>query len=89
MKFTPRNEYVLIRRVLLGQTPGGVLTPDNSIEGVKHIVEAVGPKVEHLSEGDDVLIIGTKGQDYGFLPNSKDLFITKESNVVLIYGDDQ
>lgn len=87
-QLAPRNDYVIVRRVMLGQTPGGVLTPDTSIEGVEHVIAAIGPKVENLNIGDKVLIIGTLGKDYGFLPNSKDLFVTKESNVVLVYKDD-
>lgn len=85
----PRNDYVVIRRVTRGKTPSGIAVADWSIEGVDHVVQHVGPKVEHLKPGDTVLMIGAKGEDYAFLPNSKGLLIIKEANVVLVYGEDE
>ncbi len=87
MQYLPRNTYVLVRRVKLGETPGGVLVPDASIEGVEHIVVAVGPKVEELAVGDKVLMIGQFNLHYSFLPNSKELIIIKEENVALVYWE--
>ena len=87
MKYIPRNAMILVRRVQLGQTPKGIGVPDTSIEGVEHVVVAVGKKVEDLKEGDKVLINGTIGQDYAFLPNSKDLIITHDNNIVLKYEE--
>jgi hypothetical protein len=85
LRFQPRNDYVLIRRVTLGETPTGIAVADGTIEGVEHRVSAFGPDVKGLEVGDSVLLIGTLGSDYGFLPNSRDLLITKQQNVVLVY----
>jgi len=32
-------------------------------------------------------MVGTVGQDYAYLPNSKDLLVVKEVNVVLVYPE--
>ncbi len=85
MILRPRNDGVVIRRVKIGQTDKGVHLPDASIEGVRHIVVTKGPKVEDLEIGDNVLLMGTKGQDYGFIPNTSDLIFTKEGNLALVY----
>ncbi len=89
MILRPRNDGVVIRRVKVGQTEKGVYLPDASIEGVRHIVVAKGPKVEDLEVGDNVLLMGTKGQDYGFIPNTPDLIFTKEGNLALVYEQEE
>lgn len=89
MKLIPRNGYVIFRRIQVGHTPSGILTPDASIEGVTHVVEAVGPDVKDLKVGDKILVIGVHKQDYGELPNLKNLFLTPQANVALVYGDDE
>lgn len=79
-----RNDFVLVRIVTLGKSPGGVVIPDIAKEGKRLVVEGVGPKVENLKVGDVVECIGTVGQDLAKLPNDRDLFVTRESNVVLV-----
>ncbi len=88
MKFSPRNDYVVFKRVKRGRTITGIAVSDQAVEGVDHVIVVIGPKVQELKEGDKVLILGTLGQDYGQIPGSKDLFVTKESNVVLIYEEE-
>ena len=81
----PRNDYVLLRRVVHGQTPSGIAVGDTTLEGIDHVVVSYGDKVKNLKEGDKVLIVGQHGLDYAFLPNDRELFVTKEQNVVLVY----
>ena len=87
-KVHPRNDYVLIKSITLGQTESGIALPDQSIQGKKYVVEALGPKVEGLKVGDSILMVGTAGEDWAFLPGSKDLLIIKEQNCVLIYEEE-
>ena len=89
MNLIPRNDYVLIRKKTLGETPSGIAVADHSVEGVQYFVEAIGHKVEKLEIGDRVLMVGVFGQDIAYLPNSRELALTKEANVVLIYGEDE
>jgi hypothetical protein len=88
MSIKPRGEYVLIRRVVHGQTPSGIRVSEASFEGMDHVVEAFGSGVTDLHIGDKVLLIVTNREDYAFLPNSKDLLITKHQNIVLVYGEE-
>lgn len=84
MNLTPRNDYVLFRRVNLGETPAGIKVPEGSIEGIKHVVVACGPDVKDLKQEDEILVIGQIKVDYMFLPNSKDLLLTKQANIVMV-----
>ncbi len=82
-KFIPRNDFVLFRLVDR-QMVRGVYVPQISAQGKERIIEAIGPKVEDLKVGDKVFVIGQMGEDVVALPNDKDLFLTKQTNVVLI-----
>ncbi len=84
MKVTPRNDYVVFRRVQRGTTLKGIHMPDKSLEGIDHVVEAIGPKVEDLKVGDKVLILGKLGEDYGELPNQKGLYLTRQNNIAIV-----
>ena len=88
LKLSPRNDYVVIRVRDVGESAGGVAIPEVSIEGKEFFVEAKGPDVTGLEVGNKVLCIGTKGEDYSYLPNQKALFIIKQSNVILIFGEE-
>ena len=85
MIYRPRNDYVLIRTTQAGISKTGLAFPDISLQGKEHIVHAVGPAVEGLKVGEKVLMVGKMGEDYAYLPNSKDLFIIKQANIVLVY----
>lgn len=85
MKITPRNDYVVFKRHQRGTTLKGIHMPDKSLEGIDHVVIAIGPKVEKLAIGDKVLILGKLGEDYGELPNQKGLYLTKCNNVAVIF----
>ncbi len=81
----PRNDYIVFLRKLRGQTPEGIHLPDKSLEGMDHIVVAMGPDVKGLDVGDKILILGKINEDYGPVPNMKNHFLTKQNNVCLIY----
>lgn len=83
-----RNDFVLLRVVDKGRV-STIITPQVSAQGKERIVLAVGPKVKDLAVGDSVFIIGSLGQDVVQLPNESDVYITKESNVVLVVRKDK
>ena len=85
--YCPRNDYVLVKIVDLGKSPGGVLTPQAAIEGKEFFVEAKGPDVKHLEVGDKVLMIGVLKEDYAYLPSSKDLILIKQANIPIIFKE--
>ena len=85
-KYVPRNDFVIVRRVRLDLTPGGVAVSDQSQEAYKHVVEAVGPKVEHLKKGDEILalLVDGEAQNYAIIPNEKNsLFAVRESTIMM------
>lgn len=82
-KYQPRNDFVVFQQRNKG-TLRGVAIPDQAVEGKELVVVAVGPMVEDLEVGDLVLVIGQVGQDTVTLPNERDLYMTRESNVALI-----
>ena len=84
MNFRPRNDFVLIKIVDVGESPGGVAIPQISVQGKEFHVVATGPKVFDLHVGDQVLMVGKQGIDYYPLPNSIDLLVIKQEHVVLI-----
>ena len=88
MAIKPRNDFALIRVIMLDTNERGIAIPQGSMEGKQYLVEAIGPKVEGLKVGDRVLMVGQMGEDWGYLPGTKELLVLKESNVVLIYAED-
>ena len=87
MNYRCRNDFVLIRVINKGQAHG-LAMPDKSAEGKERVVEAVGPKVDNLKVGDKVFVIGSMNQDVISLPGERDLFLTRETNVVLVVEED-
>ena len=83
MQWQPRNDYVLVKVSIREETEGGVALPQVSIQGKKFTVEAIGPKVEGLNVGDEVMMVGHHGANYYELPNSKDMIVIKQECVVL------
>lgn len=85
-KYTPRNDFVIVRRVRLDLTPGGVAVSDQASEAYEHFVEAVGPKVEHLKKGDKILalLVDGEAQNYVIIPNERNLlFAVRESTIMM------
>lgn len=79
----PRNDYVLVRIEKID--PGdGIAMPDTAIEGKRFVVAAVGPKVEDLALGDEVLMKGDMGVDCAQVPRELNLVIIQEKNVLLV-----
>jgi len=83
----PRGEYVLLRLKRPGQTPTGIAVPDDSVEGHTWFILAVGPQVGDLEPGQRVLIMGAVGQDIAHVPNQKDIYITKQQNILLVVAE--
>jgi hypothetical protein len=82
-KYIPRNELVIVRVEVVDTTKTGIAIPQSSLEGKKYIVEAVGPKVEDLLVGDQVLINGTKGEEWNYIPGCNDLIVTHQQFISL------
>jgi hypothetical protein len=87
MRYIPRNDFVLFRLVDKGIVRG-IVVPQISAQGKERIVEAIGPDVKDLHVGDKVYVIGSMNEDLVSLPNEPDLYLTKQSNVVVIVQED-
>ena len=85
--YRPRGEYVLLKFTRAGQTPSGIAVPDKATEGHTWHVLAVGPKVDDLEPDQRVLVMGSIGADIAVVPNEKDVYITKQQNVLLILAE--
>lgn len=83
----PRNDYVLVRKILRNLTPSGIAVPNKSAQGADYRIVAWGPDVKDLEVGQNVLMVGQVGLDYAYLPNSSDLCIIKQANIVLVYDE--
>lgn len=84
IKYTPRNNMVLIRIVEIGKTTTGIQLPQYSVQGKEFIVEAIGPDVKKLNVGDKCLMLGAKNTTYFELPSSQDLIVMEEKHVCLV-----
>lgn len=51
---------------------------------MSYFVEATGPEIEDLQVGQQVLMMGKLGEDIAPLPLAKNLFITKQVNVLVV-----
>lgn len=91
MKYRCRKNFVLVRKVEVGKTKGGIIAPAASAEGMKFYVEAIGKDVEDLAVGDRVQIAAAQGQGLFFeLPREKDLFLVEDKHVAIVYeGEDE
>ena len=83
IRYRPRGEFVVFRLVDLGHLRG-IAIPGISAQAKDRIVVACGPEVKDLEPGDSILIIGEVGQDVAPLPNEQDLYVTKQSNIILV-----
>ena len=87
--FRPRNDIVILRTVPRGESVGGVQLPTTSKEGNRHIVVAIGPKVEGLKVGDEVVPGGptTKAEFYP-IPGCSDLSAINQEYCMLVAEPD-
>lgn len=81
----PRGDNVIVRVVQHGAHKG-LAMPDKAQEGKEYVVVGMGPKVEELEIGDKVLMAGTQGVDWDYLPGCKDLLALKQGNVLIRMG---
>lgn len=79
--YKPRGDFVIFRMTDKGFV-GKVAVPGISAEGKVRTIVAVGPKVENLEVGDEVLVIATEGA-VGQMPGENNLYITREANVAV------
>ena len=84
-RLLPRNDYCVVRVKKRDVGPDGVELPDSSLEGKDFVIEAVGVDVDNLKKGDKVLMVGSKGEDWAFIPRSNELLVIKEANIVGVW----
>lgn len=87
-KYECREDFVLIQ--IQQEAPKLIAYPQQSREGKRNVVLAMGPNVKGLEVGDRVQSLGTPeqaGVTYVFLPGRNDLFVTRQSNVCIIERD--
>lgn len=88
--YHPRNDFVILRLVNLGKTDAGIIMPDMAAQGKEWRVVAVGPEVKELKAGDKILPpFGEVGETIITMPNEKDLYITRQSNVAVVVKTDK
>ena len=73
--YEARDNFAVIRRKRVKRLVRGFEMPESSPESTDFIVESVGKKVEHLNKGDEVMIIGKKGEEYVDIPGETDYLI--------------
>ena len=83
-EYLPRNDFVILRLEILSENKQGLAIPSKSDEAHKWSIHAVGPDVKDLNPGDVVQAMGTQGEDLARLPREKDLWITKQANILLV-----
>lgn len=88
MNYIPRNDFVVFKLIDKGKLRG-INIPQISSQGKERVIVSVGPKVENLKPGDRVFAIGTVGEDVVMIPTEQDLYLTRESNIVLIVKEDE
>lgn len=83
VRLRPRNDMVLLREITVDKR-GSLIMPQRSEQAKKRVVVAVGPKVEGLEVGDEVIGTGQQGVDWAYLPNHPDLIAVREANIILV-----
>jgi co-chaperonin GroES (HSP10) len=86
--YKPRGDRVLLRKVKIEESESGLAFPDYSIEGSYYLVEAIGKEVKEVELGDKVLLVGKENLQWAYIPNTKDLIITREDCIWLSYGEE-
>ena len=81
--YKPRNDFVVFRAVKQGSVRG-VAMPDSAAEDERYFIVAVGPKAEGLKPGDEVYAIGRLRENWMLIPGTRDLVLTRETNVALV-----
>lgn len=82
--YKPRSDFVLFSMIDTGKM-GSLIAPNIAQQGKRLTVIAVGPDVADLKPGDVVFAVGTTtGREVMELPYEKGIFITRQSNVVLV-----
>lgn len=81
-QYEPLWDFVVVRSVHV-DTTNGVVLPESTMESVAWFVVAVSADTKGLAPGDQVLVIGTQGQDVVRLPRERNLYVTKEKNLIL------
>lgn len=87
--FRPRHGIVILRTIPRGETPGGLKLPTTSKEGNRHIVVAIGPEVEGLKVGDEVVPGGpTLQAEFYPIPGYSDISAIDEKWCMLVVDPD-
>jgi NADPH:quinone reductase-like Zn-dependent oxidoreductase len=81
--YAPRNDFVIVK-VSKIKNVAGLAMPDIAKESEIYHVVAVGPKVEDLKVGDQVIMVGVPNQTIVAVHYSKNLLITRETNVTAV-----
>lgn len=87
MQIHPRNDIVLVKEIVV-ETLGRLAVSQKSAQGKRFRVEAVGPDVEGLQEGDYVIIAGGQAKeniDWARLPQDSTLIACKQEAIWLTY----
>jgi NADPH:quinone reductase-like Zn-dependent oxidoreductase len=78
-----RKGFVLVRIIEVGKVRG-IRMPQSSINGKEFYVEGLGEDVTDLKVGDKVLMTGNINTHYHEVPNTGNLIVIKQENVLLV-----
>lgn len=75
--YNARKNFVIIRKQKR-ELIGSLIMPDSSNEAFDYVVENVSPDVKDLKKGDLVTLLGSNGQEWGYIPGESNLIVTDE-----------
>lgn len=84
--YRPRKGFVICRCVQAASA-GGVALPDRAVDSKVNYVVAVGPDITDIKVGDRVMVASGGGGAYAKLMDEKELYITPQENVLLVWEE--
>jgi hypothetical protein len=85
--YQPRNDFVICKVVPRGKSQGGIAIPEIGAAGMSTFVVAVGPQVQDLKPGDEILVATSSGVGYD-VADVKDHFATKQEFITCVLRND-
>lgn len=84
-KYRALNDSVVVKKVRKAPTEAGIVSPEKSSSGWDYFVLSVGPGAEgKVKVGEEVLFIGSNGQEFVTIPWDPDIMIHKMSNLLCV-----
>lgn len=87
--YRPRGDFIIIRQEDRGKVRG-LHMPDQAAEGKRLVVVAIGPDVQHLEPGDEI-VITVAPDNVARIPGEGHLYLTRQANAAAVvdYGEEE